>query len=189
MTETYDDRELWLSNVITQTMDTLGVSQPNDLLEKFYRELLKPAADRLGINLSLTSRDRDLSYWLTGKALDKFHRFSAGASKHAGYLLPRDRERWLDFVLRVRAVERVLRRVPPAVKRRVPDSVIIEEYLAVCSGLKAAVFARPRVFCNSSTSDYCEIGGDLHSNLVIEFSDCSLVFIANLPRALRELRS
>lgn len=97
--ESPDGRELWLSNVFTPTMDPLGIGQSNDLREKFYREFLMPAADRLGVSVSLTSRDRELSYWLTGAALDKFHRFSAAANKHAGYLLPQDRKRWLDFVL------------------------------------------------------------------------------------------
>lgn len=94
-----DGRELWLSSVFTPTMEPLGIGQSNDLREKFHRELLVPVADRLGVGVSLTPRDLELGHWMSRPALDKFRRFSAGANKHAGYLLPEDRERWLDFVL------------------------------------------------------------------------------------------
>lgn len=90
---------------------------------------------------------------------------------------------------RVRAVERVVARVPPALKGQVKDSAIIEEYLAVCRGLRAAGFSRRRVYCTSNTADYCEASGSLHASLAVEFASQSLIFTTQLPWALREVRS
>ncbi len=114
---------------------------------------------------SLAEALRDLSRSL----LDRAIRLDADAQSH------------------VRAVARVVNRLPPALRREVKDSAIIEEYLAVCRGLQAAGFARKRVFCTSNTEDYCEAGNQLHSNLVVEFSACSLFFTTNLPWALQEI--
>lgn len=94
-----------------------------------------------------------------------------------------------DSGCRVRAFERVVARVPPALKGQVKDSAIIEEYLAICRGLKAAGFSRRRVYCTSNTSDYCEPSGSLHSSLAVEFAAHSLIFTTQLPWALREVRN
>lgn len=109
---------------------------------------------------------RDLSRSLIDRAV----RLDADAESHA------------------RAVARVVKKTPPALRREVKDSAIIEEYLAVCRGLLAAGFPRRRVFCTSNTKDYCEAGGQLHANLVTEFADCSLTFTTSLPWALHEMR-
>lgn len=93
-----------------------------------------------------------------------------------------------DTDSRVRAFERVVNKIPPAMKKsEVKDCAIIEQYLAVCRGLQTAGFARNRVFCTSNTDDYCEAGGGLHSQLAIEFSGCALSFTKNLPWALHQI--
>ena len=94
-----------------------------------------------------------------------------------------------DAESHVRAVARVVNRTPPALRREVKDSAIIEEYLAVCRGLQAAGFPRRRVFCTSNTQDYCAAGGELHANLAAEFAACSLTFTTSLPWAFHEIRS
>jgi hypothetical protein len=88
----------------------------------------------------------------------------------------------------VRAVARVVNRTPPALRREVKDSAIIEEYLAVCRGLQAAGFARKQIFCTSNTEDYCTAGGRLHVNLAAEFAAFTLTFTTSLPWALHEMR-
>jgi hypothetical protein len=89
---------------------------------------------------------------------------------------------------RIKAFNRVVNRIPPAMRKgEVKDCAIIEEYLAVCRGLQAAGFMRKRVFCTSNTEDYCEAGGVLHSHLAIEFAGCALSFTKNLPWALHEI--
>jgi hypothetical protein len=92
-----------------------------------------------------------------------------------------------DAESHVRAVARVVNRTPPALRREVKDSAIIEEYLAVCRGLQSAGFARKRVFCTSNTEDYCEAGGRLHASLAVEFSACTLAFTTDLPWVLHEI--
>lgn len=91
--------QLRLSNIVSREMYELEIGKSNDLLEEFYRGILEPCAERMGIRIVLTSEDKDLSHWLTDAAAGKFRRFSASANKRAGYLLAIDRERWLEFVL------------------------------------------------------------------------------------------
>jgi hypothetical protein len=92
-----------------------------------------------------------------------------------------------DDMCHSRAVARVIKRTPPALRNEVKDSAIIEEYLAVCRGLQGTGFARKRVFCTSNTRDYCEAAGGLHSQLAGDFAGCSLIFTTNLPWALHEI--
>ncbi len=94
-----------------------------------------------------------------------------------------------DSECHARAVGRVLSRTPPALKKEVKDSAILEEYLAVCRGLQAGGFSRKRVFCTSNTADYCMAGGVLHASLADEFAGCSLRFTTRLPWALHEIRT
>jgi hypothetical protein len=90
---------LRLSNIVPRTMGELEIGQSNDLLEEFSRRIIGPCAERMGVRVEVTSRDKDLSHWLTDAAAGKFRKFSGSANKRAGYLLPIDRERWLEFVL------------------------------------------------------------------------------------------
>jgi hypothetical protein len=93
-----------------------------------------------------------------------------------------------DTESRARAVARVVNRTAPALRGEVKDSVIVEEYMAVCRWLQARGFVRRRVFYTSNTRDYCEAGGQLHANLAAEFADCSLTFTTSLPWAIHEIR-
>jgi hypothetical protein len=93
-----------------------------------------------------------------------------------------------DNESRSRAVERVINNRPPSRKRgEVKDCAIIEEYLAVCRGSRAAGFAGKQVFGSSNTGDYCEAAGRPHPLLEAEFALCSLIFTANLPWAVHEI--
>jgi hypothetical protein len=90
---------LRLSNIFSRILSELEIGQSNDLLEEFYWRILEPCAGSMGLRAELTPRDKNLSHWLTDKAAGKFRRFSAGANRRAGYLLPLDRKRWLEFIL------------------------------------------------------------------------------------------
>ena len=91
--------ELKLSSIVPRELKKLSIRQANDLLEEFSQRFLEPCAKSLGIEVVLTDRVKDLSHWLSVGALRRFRRFSDGANRRAGYLLPIDRERWLEFVL------------------------------------------------------------------------------------------
>ena len=93
-----------------------------------------------------------------------------------------------DAGCRVKAVERVVNKIPPALRKgEVKDCTIIEEYMAVCRGLQASGFARKCVFCTSNTEDYCVTGSGLHPHLTGEFNGCMLTFTKNLPWAIHEI--
>ena len=93
-----------------------------------------------------------------------------------------------DDASRVRAVTRVVHKVPPAEKSsEVKDCTILEEYLAVCRWLQAAGFTGKRVFCTSNTADYCLSTGKPHPTLKAELAACGLIFTANLPWAVYEI--
>jgi hypothetical protein len=93
-----------------------------------------------------------------------------------------------DAESRSRAVERVIRRLPPSRKSgEVKDSAIIEEYMAVCRRSRTHGFARKCVYCSSNTEDYCEAGGRLHPALDAEFIACGLTFTTNLPWAIHKI--
>jgi PIN domain len=94
----------------------------------------------------------------------------------------------VDDERRAKAVERVMKDLPPSRKRgQVQDCVIIEDYLALCRRLQSSGFTRKRVFCTSNTNDYCEPGRGLHPLLSAEFSACGLTFATNLPMAVHEI--
>jgi PIN domain len=93
-----------------------------------------------------------------------------------------------DAGSRSRAVERVIRRLPPSRKSgEVKDSAIIEDYMAVCRSSRTHGFTRKCVFCSSNPADYCETGGRLHPALDAEFIACGLTFTTNLPWAVHEI--
>jgi hypothetical protein len=93
-----------------------------------------------------------------------------------------------DDTCKVRAFDRTENGIPPSRKGdQVKDSLIIEEYLAVCRLLESSGFKGKRVFCSSNTKDYCGEGKCPHPALALEFAQVGLVYKENLPGAFHEL--
>ncbi|MDJ0448820.1 PIN domain-containing protein [Methylocystis sp. JR02] len=85
-----------------------------------------------------------------------------------------------------RAVQRVLEARTPAKKGKdsTKDCVVIETYLDVVTGLRAAGLSAPIVFVSSNVKDYAEgTGTRLHSDLASEFASLALEFAPNLAAA------
>jgi hypothetical protein len=90
---------LVLPNIAPRTKYRLSIAEFNALLEEFAERFLRPCAERLGVRVDITSGKKELGHWLSDAAAAKFRRFSERANRRAGYLLPADRERWLEFLL------------------------------------------------------------------------------------------
>jgi hypothetical protein len=90
---------LVLPNIAPRAKYRLSIAEFNALLEEFAERFLRPCAESLGVQVDVTSGNRELGHWLSDAAAAKFRRFSERANRRAGYLLPPDRERWLEFIL------------------------------------------------------------------------------------------
>jgi hypothetical protein len=106
---------LILSNIVPRKKYQLAIGESNALLEEFSERILRPCAERLGVQVGLTAGHRDLTHWLSKATTTKFRRFSDGANRRAGYLLPIDRDRWLEFIL---AAHREKSQLDPSTLRR-----------------------------------------------------------------------
>jgi hypothetical protein len=93
-----------------------------------------------------------------------------------------------DDACRLRGVDRVVFKIPPAEhSKEVKDCVIVEECLELTRQLRANGFTSKCVFCTSNTKDYGEPGGKLHPILDTEFVAIDLLFTSNLPWAVHEV--
>ena len=89
----------FVSNIVPIRKHQLSYGESNALLEEFYERIVRPCAEKLGVRVELTTSKADLSDWLSDEAAEKLRTFSMTANKRAGFLLPRDQERWLDFIV------------------------------------------------------------------------------------------
>jgi hypothetical protein len=90
---------LRVSNIIPRKKYQLSNEEYNAILEEFCEQIVRPRADGKGVDVQLTKGRADLSDWLSETAAEKLRTFSKNANRRAGYLLPQDHERWLDFIL------------------------------------------------------------------------------------------
>lgn len=106
---------LLLSNIVPRTKHELTIEESNALLEEFSERILGPCARKLGVQIGLSTGRRELSDWLTDATVAMFRQFSDTANRRAGYLLPADRKRWLEFIL---AAHRERSSLDPSTLRR-----------------------------------------------------------------------
>ena len=90
---------LHVANVCPREDGQLTFAEYNAILEDFHRRSARPAAEATGANVELTSDRADLRHWLTETAAQKLIAYSRLANKGTGGAHPRDRARWLDFVV------------------------------------------------------------------------------------------
>jgi hypothetical protein len=89
----------FVSNIVPIKKHQLSYGESNALLEEFYERILRPCAEKMGVRAELTECQADLSDWLSDESAVKLRTFSMTANKRAGFLLRRDQERWLDFIV------------------------------------------------------------------------------------------
>jgi hypothetical protein len=94
-----DPETLHVPNIVPMTQHRLPYGQYNALLEEFYQQFVRPAANQTGAVAELTGNQADLDRWLSPLAAEKLVGFSRSANRGTGSSHPSDRERWNDFVL------------------------------------------------------------------------------------------
>jgi hypothetical protein len=90
---------LHVPNIVPRVQHRLAYGQYNALLEEFYQQFVRPAADQTGAVAELTGNQADLDRWLSRPVAEKLVGFSRSANRGTGASHPSDRERWNDFVL------------------------------------------------------------------------------------------
>lgn len=90
-----------IGNIVPENFGQLSMAEYNALLMDFYHARFAQAAARLGLQPELTEARRDLSDWISAAAVRQLDAFSNLANKGTGASHPNDRQRWLDFIIRV----------------------------------------------------------------------------------------
>lgn len=93
--------QVTIGNIVPENLGQLSMAEYNDLFVDFYRARFAPAAAKLGLQPELTEAHRDLSEWISVGAVRQLVAFSNLANKGTGASHPNDRQRWLDFIIRV----------------------------------------------------------------------------------------
>jgi hypothetical protein len=89
----------FVPNIVPIKKHRLSYGESNALLEEFGERIVRPCAEKRGVQIELTACQADLGDWLSDAAAEKLRMFSMAANKQAGFLVPRDQERWLDFIV------------------------------------------------------------------------------------------
>lgn len=98
--DTFSTGVLKVGNIIPLQKNELSIEEYNDVLMKFYNEVIKPYKEK-GTELDIPQPSDDIFDPLTvvtDTALKKLRSFCFGANKSTGSSHPSDRERWFDFI-------------------------------------------------------------------------------------------
>jgi len=90
---------LTASNIVPRNKPRLSYREYNVLLEEFCERVVRPCAERRGVEVELTSSQADLSNWLSEASAEKLRTFSTLSNKYIGCLHPLDQKRWIDFIV------------------------------------------------------------------------------------------
>jgi hypothetical protein len=90
---------LTASNIHPHKKRQLTHEEYNAILQEFCDRMVRPCAEKIGVRIELTASHADLSDWLSDTAAEKLRTFSTLANRRAGFLLPVDYERWLEFLV------------------------------------------------------------------------------------------
>lgn len=90
---------LTASNIVPRKQPRLSYREYNVLLEEFCERVVRPCAERRGVEVELTSSQADLNNWLSEASAEKLRGFSTMSNKEIGCLHPRDQQRWIDFIV------------------------------------------------------------------------------------------
>jgi hypothetical protein len=92
---------LVVPNVVPLEIGELNYAQYNAILEDFTERVVRPVADRMGLQIALTEGRQKLTDWIPEEVAQKLLAFSTAANKSTGSSHPMDRQRWFDFILSV----------------------------------------------------------------------------------------
>lgn len=91
--------KLYVANIVPKKTSELVYESYNNILEEFTFKYVKPAAEKLGVEIELTSDEETLEDWVSKDTEKKLRTFSACANKSTGSSHPCDQQRWFDFII------------------------------------------------------------------------------------------
>jgi hypothetical protein len=71
------------------------------VLREFMERAVRPAADALGVEVSMSDEQVPITKWLSSEAATRLRRFSNAANKGTGSSHPLDFNRWASFLIQV----------------------------------------------------------------------------------------
>jgi hypothetical protein len=91
----------YVSNIVPEEHTGLTHEQYNDAALEFAELFARPAAEALGLGVTVTGTVLDLSAELPDDVFRALRSFSTGANKGTGSTHPMDRERWFSFIFKL----------------------------------------------------------------------------------------
>lgn len=88
-----------VTNIVPEESTRLTRSQYNAVLNEFVDQVVQPAAERLGLAISLSDEQVSITRWLSEDAAQRLLRFSENANKGTGSAHPLDFKRWAAFLI------------------------------------------------------------------------------------------
>lgn len=93
-----DSGDISIPNIVPLEVGQISMDEYNATIEEFVSELLRPAADELGLEIEITGDVVDLADELDPVAFEALRHFSAAANKSSGASHPIDQDRWMRFI-------------------------------------------------------------------------------------------
>jgi len=92
-----EDRDAYLiSNIVPEQVSEMTMAQYNSIVEEF-RDVCAPIAQRLGLDLKITSNKLDMAHLLTPRSMKALESFELNANVSS--LHPLDEKRWRRFLI------------------------------------------------------------------------------------------
>lgn len=88
-----------ITNIVPLDVSELRADQYNAIIEDFLTSGLGAVIDKLGLALQVTDGVQPITTWLSNEAAKKLWSFSRLANHSTGSAHPKDRERWLSFII------------------------------------------------------------------------------------------
>lgn len=99
------DEGMRVANIVPVEAGSIDADQYNFFLTEFIDNGLEPASGALECEVRVSSSTYDLRQEFGAEAAELLRRFSRTANKSTGSAHPSDRDRWLDFLVAVHAVD------------------------------------------------------------------------------------
>lgn len=96
-----DGDRLYVSNIVPSDTPQLTVDQYNGILLEFHNAVSSVPGVSDDFSIGLGEEDKAPTDFMSVESVEKLHRFSAAADKTIDVFDPKDKERWMDFVVSV----------------------------------------------------------------------------------------
>jgi hypothetical protein len=100
LTYSADRNGPWVANILAERSGGLEIGEYNKVLRHFFQQCIRPAADELRIQASLSREEVTAEdYGLSPRSVSLLRRFASSANDSTGSSHPRDRQRWFAFLI------------------------------------------------------------------------------------------